>query len=617
MPVAPTYPGVYLEEIPSGVRTITGVATSITAFVGRAARGLVNEPVSLYSYGDFERRFSGLGARYPMSYAVRDFFLNGGSEALVTRLFLVSTAGKDGIAKFTASNLKLQAASPGDWGNKLRIEVDLDVRAEMKPILGLGAADELFNLTVRDSGPGGQTEKFLNLTIKDSSRRLDKVLAAESSLIRWQGDWPTKEADLPKNITATKSDGLTAEEALQQATQTVQTAKNTVLAKPELQPAKDALAKANADLVVAQAKLPADPAAVTAATAAVTAAKTAYDALVKPITDAEDALAKAKTALTDSETKAGGLDSEPLTDASYQGSRDQKTGLYALLKADLFNLLCIPPDTRDGDTLPSVYQTAMQLCVDRRAMLLVDSPAAWSKNPSDAAAKAKGGLDTLGLSGTSARNTALFFPRVRMPDPFQEGRPDTFVPCGIVAGVMARTDVQRGVWKAPAGLDAALGGILGLDVNLNDPENGTLNPLGINCLRAFPVYGRVVWGARTLRGADALADEYKYIPVRRLALFIEETLYRATKWVVFEPNDEPLWGQIRLNIGAFMHNLFRQGAFQGTTPKDAYFVKCDHETTNQTDVNLGIVNIVVGFAPLKPAEFVIIKLQQIAGKIDV
>jgi len=182
---------------------------------------------------------------------------------------------------------------------------------------------------------------------------------------------------------------------------------------------------------------------------------------------------------------------------------------------------------------------------------------------------------------------------------------------------MARTDTARGVWKAPAGLDAALNGIQGLQVNLTDAENGMLNPLGINCLRDFKINGRVVWGSRTLRGADQLADEYKYIPVRRTALYIEESLYRGTQWVVFEPNDEPLWAQIRLNVGAFMHDLFRQGAFQGQTPKDAYFVKCDKETTTQNDINLGIVNIVVGFAPLKPAEFVIIKIQQIAGEIVV
>jgi phage tail sheath protein FI len=181
-----------------------------------------------------------------------------------------------------------------------------------------------------------------------------------------------------------------------------------------------------------------------------------------------------------------------------------------------------------------------------------------------------------------------------------------------VAGVIARTDASRGVWKAPAGIDASLAGVADLDVNLTDDENGQLNPLGVNCLRSFPIVGRVVWGARTLRGADLLADEYKYVPVRRLALYIEESLFRGTQWVVFEPNDEPLWAQIRLNLGAFMQNLFRQGAFQGVSPREAYFVKCDRETTTPHDVNLGRVNILVGFAPLRPAEFVVLQIQQIA-----
>jgi hypothetical protein len=152
-------------------------------------------------------------------------------------------------------------------------------------------------------------------------------------------------------------------------------------------------------------------------------------------------------------------------------------------------------------------------------------------------------------------------------------------------------------------------------VPLNDPENGAINQLGVNCLRNFPNTGPTVWGARTLKGADSLASEWKYLAVRRTALFLEESLYRGLQWVVFEPNDEPLWAQIRLNVGAFMQSLFRQGAFQGASPKDAYFVRCDGTTTTQTDINLGIVNILVGFAPLKPAEFVVIKLQQIAGDI--
>jgi phage tail sheath protein FI len=191
-----------------------------------------------------------------------------------------------------------------------------------------------------------------------------------------------------------------------------------------------------------------------------------------------------------------------------------------------------------------------------------------------------------------------------------------FPPSGFVAGLYAKTDASRGVWKAPAGVEAGLTGVSGLTRVLTNDENGVLNPKAVNCLRTFPVYGTVVWGARTLKGNDEVGSEWKYIPVRRTALFLEESLYRALKWVVFEPNDEPLWAQIRLNVGAFMHDLFRQGAFQGTTPRDAYFVKCDKETTTQNDINLGIVNIVVGFAPLKPAEFVVIHIQQIAGAIQ-
>ncbi len=166
-------------------------------------------------------------------------------------------------------------------------------------------------------------------------------------------------------------------------------------------------------------------------------------------------------------------------------------------------------------------------------------------------------------------------------------------------------------------MEATLVGVPELTVPLTDAENGMINPLGINALRTLPAAGRVVWGSRTLEGDDRRASEWKYVPVRRLALYIEESLYRGTQWVVFEPNDEPLWAQIRLNIGAFMQNLFRQGAFQGKTPQEAYFVKADAETTTQNDINLGIVNIVVGFAPLKPAEFVIIKIQQMAGQIAV
>jgi len=244
-------------------------------------------------------------------------------------------------------------------------------------------------------------------------------------------------------------------------------------------------------------------------------------------------------------------------------------------------------------------------------MLIVDPPVDWD-SASDVTNSASG-VDSLGLRD---ENAAIYFPRVRMPDPLKENRLEEFVPCGVVAGVVARTDAQRGVFKAPAGQETTLFGVRELTVKLTDGERGQLDPLGVNCLRNFPIVGNVVWGARTLKGADRLASEWKYVPVRRLALFLEETLYRNLQWVVVEPNDEPLWAQIRLNVGAFMQNLFRQGAFQGTSPREAYFVKCDKETTTQNNIDLGIVNVLVGFAPLKPAEFVILKIQRMAGQVQ-
>jgi phage tail sheath protein FI len=320
--------------------------------------------------------------------------------------------------------------------------------------------------------------------------------------------------------------------------------------------------------------------------------------------------AKSSTLAT-KKTKMEGADGLPLTNAAnftQDGAETSKKGLYALEQVDLFNILCIPPYNSAENIDTALISAAAAYCEKRRAMLLVDSPREWNSKE-----KAKTLFNGI---GTQSKNAALFFPRLKQPNSLRNDQMEDFAPCGAVAGIFARTDMHRGVWKAPAGLDASLVGVPQLSVSLTDAENGELNPLGINCLRALPPAGRVVWGARTLQGDDRLASEWKYIPVRRTALFIEESLFRGLKWAVFEPNDEPLWSQIRLNAGAFMHGLFRQGAFQGATPREAYFVKCDRETTTQSEIDSGIVNVVVGFAPLKPAEFVVIKLQQIAGQVQ-
>ncbi|MEO7360490.1 MAG: phage tail sheath subtilisin-like domain-containing protein, partial [Gemmatimonadaceae bacterium] len=594
MPVAPSYPGVYIEEVPSGVRTITGVPTSVTAFLGRTSRGPVNAATLVTSYADFERGFGGLAPAFPLTYAVRDFYQNGGSTAVIVRLFNPEdgTGGAQFRVGDQTNGLRLMAASPGTWGNKLRAKIELIDDAEAKKSAGLAPNDTLFNLTVSDGSPGGRSERFLNLVVpklpaddEKVVRRPDKVFAEESNLVRWDGAWPaatTAErtgmviaagtdavsgkadelAKAEKDIRAKKNDVLAATSGL---SKTVLNAYNSAKSALDVATRSEAELKARTAPPPTTSELAAATAATTTATAAMTAAAAAAPALVTAqaaLDMATAALATAAQGASTAETAMGGVDSGAVA-AQYIGSAANKTGMQALATADVFNLLCIPPDTHNGDTPPAVYQAAMEFCAEHRAMLIVDAPAAWSANRETAAQKAVDGFTDLGLTGVSARNAALYFPRVRAVDPLRGGRVEEFVPCGIIAGVMARTDTQRGVWKAPAGLDATLSAIVGFDATLNDQENGQLNPLGINVLRSFPVYGNVVWGARTLRGADQLADEYKYVPVRRLALYIEESLFRGTKWVVFEPNDEPLWAQIRLNMGAFLHNLFRQGAFQG------------------------------------------------------
>lgn len=555
MPVALSYPGVYVQEIPSGVRTISGVATSIAAFLGRATRGPDDEPVTINNFGDFERIFGGLSVDSSLGYAVRDFFLNGGGQAIVVRLYNAETGAgaKAAKSKVKVGDFKFEAAYKGAWGANLRAAIDLDVSADVAARFGLAKAD-LFNLTVREVDASGATvarEVIRNLSVKDSPRRIDKVLRDQSGLLRWDGAFPTS----PLPAVAAGDDDVT---------------------------------KAEAALAAAKAASPQVPANIAAAETALAAARQA----------AEASNGKALTK-TDNFTPANG--------------QANKKGLYALERADLFNLLCIPPYTATGDVDPALVSEAAAYCEKRRAFLLVDAPSDWTDKT---AAKSKF-LDPQDLVGTRSKNAALFFPRLRQPNPLRDNQREDFAPSGAVAGVFASTDASRGVWKAPAGLQATLVGVPELSVGLTDAENGELNQLGINCLRAFPAAGKVVWGARTLRGADQLADENKYIPVRRTALFIEESLFRGLQWVVFEPNDEPLWAQIRLNVGAFLQTLFRQGAFQGATPRDAYFVKCDKETTTQNDINLGVVNVLVGFAPLKPAEFVVISIQQIAGQIAV
>lgn len=494
MPVALLYPGVYIEEVSSGVRTITGVATSIAVFVGWAPRGSVERATRVTSFPDYERACGGLDVRANLGYAVKHFFDNGGTDAYIIRI-AHSTAT---TAACAIGPLTIKASSPGKWANTLQ------VRLTRRP----APDDARFRLDVIDPANGNAVlESFADLSMVPADPRfVEAVVNGRSAFID----------NLDATTTATPTD----------------------------------------------------------ATVSIGATTAGDDGTV--IGPGDNAFITALTA----RFATGGIAD----------------------RIDLFNLICVP-GLIDATTIGGLQTVARR----RRAFLIVDC------GENDTVATVPNSLTN--LTGNDAPNSAFYFPWVLAADPRKDGAIRAFPPSGFVAGIMARTDAQRGVWKAPAGSEASLGGAIGLATVMSDAENGQLNPKAINCLRSLPVYGNVVWGARTLHGDNDRGSEWKYVPVRRMALFLEESLYRATQWVVFEPNDEPLWAQIRLNIGAFLQGLFRQGAFQGKTPREAYFVKCDRETTTQADINLGIVNIHVGFAPLKPAEFVVLRIQQIAGDI--
>lgn len=746
-----TYPGVYVQELQSSSHPITGVPTSVAAFVGYTRSGIDNRAQEIFSFGDFERLYGGLAANSELSYAVQQFFQNGGAQAFVVRTPGTSMGAGAANVVFQSA-FTFQALSSGTAANgNLLVDVDY---IGLTPG-GASADAKTFNLTITDLA-GGRTEYFPSVSYDNSkSNWLQTVVndpdngsqlvtmttptAAQLTAIGALasigqtglvgtavtpysiasalcgttaatgtvalslgnaevagtgtkfttelkfGQWITFGGDASNtpyrilaigsdtsltltqnyagaanlagsavavaNTVATSDFGLTLNTSKPAIAPTglpitakvisknsqipmtlsgiatqIQQAINAVLAVQmpgaTVQVGVTQLPGANATQALRiNAWLPGNPDAVIVVGDPSAASGLTASAATLGVNGAANAahyaLGTGNAAFGQQTTSAKGADGGLPATTDIIGDQATFSGIYALLKVDLFNLLCIPDATRASPGDPSaldpnvntnaIYSAAIALCDQRRAFLLIDSP----PNVTSVAGAVDWKSSQLGIVDP---NGAAFFPRLRMSDPLNKYQLRTFAPCGVVAGVYATTDGSRGVWKAPAGTGAVLNGVQSMVYKLSDPENGVLNPLGLNCFRNFPVYGSVLWGARTLVGADAMTNQWKYVPVRRTALFIEESLYRGTQWVVFEPNDEPLWASIRLNVGAFMQNLFLKGAFQGSTPAQAYFVKCDSETTTQTDIDNGIVNILVGFAPLKPAEFVVIQIEQITAQ---
>jgi uncharacterized protein len=655
-----TSPGVYIEELSSGVHTITGVATSITAFVGYTSSGLDNRAKLILSWADYERNFGGLASDSELSYAVQQFFTNGGSQAYVVRIpkdgaTYSAVTLEDGLTGAAKDALVVTALSAGSWADGLLIDVDYDgiessdtdsynltftnpVNGTIETFLvSQNSADNNYVVSVINDEDNGS--QLVNVAVPDATAKRpmqsgvsggDITISTSAPLtgplaVTVTSDEPTSGTTisaLPVTILGTGESATTIlglarvfQRNLNQALAAQLNGAAVIVEPSETGNGLRIIAQFSQDLLPGTSDVQLTFAGTDVATFKLNAASA--DLNVAHYVLGTGATKLAQTGASQGSDGTG----LPTTDELIGDSGlIPPTGIYALDKVDLFNLLCIPDATRATPGNPNaidptvdsedIFSAALTYCVTRRAFLLVDPPP--EINNIDKANDWKANI----LSNLGESNGAAYFPRLRIGDPLNNFQLRTFAPSGVIAGLYARIDGSRGVWKAPAGTEATLNGVQVPAYKMTDAENGVLNPLGLNCLRSFPVYGNICWGARTLRGADALADDWKYVPVRRLALYIEESLYRGTKWAVFEPNDAPLWGQLRLNIGSFMNTLFRQGAFAGQTSKAAYFVKCDSETTSQDFVNQGIVNILVGFAPLKPAEFVIIQIQQMAGQIQ-
>lgn len=543
------HPGVYVEEIASGVRPIEGVSTSTAAFIGVADKGQVPQilsdgrrvpPLMVTSFTDYVRQFGGFRRDSFLTYAARAFFENGGRRLYVVRV--VPAGAGPGVAATTATlpvtsppgplgALAIAATSPGAWGNRIWVAIDRSSET------AAGATPTSFKLLV-----------MLGATVEE----------ARSNVVETY--------DNVANMSAVASDPIPANYVRR-------------------------VVNSRSELITITADVTTLP----------------------PVPAASPPAPPTPQQLTN------GRDGDTST-VDFVGAPNLGTGLYALDKLIDVNLIAIPGQ---GDI--GTINAGMGYCKNERPLqdcffigdigavgsvdeARQDNPNTDVRRVSDARAFAVDGVAGARLDKAAGDFGAIYFPWVLTDDPIGVGRNPRILapPSGFLAGIYARTDNSRGVFKAPAGLEAGVGGALAVPTTVSDTEQDQLNPINVNVIRTVAGSGFVVWGTRTI-GSNA---EWRYVPVRRMAIFLRVSIYYGIQWAVFEPNDEPLWASLRLNIRAFMLTQFRAGAFQGRTPDEAFFVKCDSTTTTQQDIDLGIVNILVGFAPLKPAEFVVVKLSQ-------
>lgn len=643
-----SYPGVYVEEVPSGVRPIAAVSTSVAAFIGAAEKGPIGEAVKVFNFTEYQNLYGGFLYESFLSHAVYQFFNNGGTQCYIIRVAGENTATANIVLndRGTAAqaSLTIEAISPGVWGNSLAVVITD----------GTNDPGNEFNLYVYWENELTPLGTYENLSMVPSASNFVEVVTSSSKYIRVTVNQAntnvqpgtSRGAAAPQSLDGTgrtrfriNIDGDGYQEVdLQDAVgggagqvADLSTAANiagaityvvTRLAKQRASTDQNAFNDFTCPVDSGVLLLTSGVASLSSAVNVAPASNSSQDATgllsLGQLEGGVETLGAAVTrprnnptgtppdnyylvgdnaAPTDEVVSVqAGSDGDPITtDQPFIGA------FTALNAKEDVSLIAVP-----GRGSPAIVGAGMNYCGNRPlsdCFFIGDMD-----QDDDTVEEAKTFRDAISTKNSYG---AIYLPWVRMLDPTgQFPEPILVPPSGFVAGLYAKTDAKRGVWKAPAGTDVALGGSVGLAVNFTDVQQGNLNPINVNVIRQFAASGIVLWGARTVT-AD---PEWTYISVRRMAIMLRVSIYNGIQWAVFEPNDGELWSQLRLNIGSFMMTLFRQGAFQGSTPSQAFFVKCDSETTTQDDINLGIVNVLVGFAPLKPAEFVVVKISQKAGQ---
>ena len=628
------HPGVYVEEIPSGAKPIEGVSTSVAALVGYTTEGPIGEATLVHSWDEFKASFGEIHSDTDhMGLAAFNFFLNGGRDAYIARLAQNAVAATLPAAKVlgratgsaTAINvLAITAGSAGDWGDNLRVQVTANDGYRFK-----------LEVSLVGDGETSVVESFSNLSMDTSD--------AAYVLTVVNGNSKTIQVDLSSNLKATPATyyknatsvsaslaALTWTDVKAGMTLTLNIdnlgAKSITLGMPadasydsgaevaeEIQKQVRALGDAYSTFTCGfSGNLLTLTSGSDSAASSVVVRPGTLATLIKlgksvGGTEAHGTLDVVPKLMAGAEALTGGDDGDA------PGVDDYTSFFNKLKKVRDVNIVLLPGQSMPSDgTGNQAIDAAIAHCEAMGSrMVLIDPPQGLELDQGAT-------VDALSLS--TSTYAALYYPWVKIANPFynRDTNPNvpttlTVAPSPFAAGVWARTDGTRGVWKAPAGVEATVRGMAGLEYTVEDGDQDQLNPEGVNCLRKLPSYGAVVWGTRTL--STKANPEWRYVPVRRTAIYIESSIYNGIQWAVFEPNDHRLWSSLRANIGAFMDGLFRAGAFQGQKSSDAYFVRCGlGDTMTQDDIDRGQVVAIVAFAPLKPSEFVIVRIQQKVGQ---